>query len=299
MGGLEGWWEKDRHWSPELAYAGYGPTEKVTDPALLEIAVRRAVVEALVLRRFAARADKKIVSFLLEADTLPRKFLRKVLKSPLIADEKNGGVVALEEEAHRRAWHLLRGYAGTSFGSKEIPETKDTKDTKEIKEVQEAQEAKETELESEPAVTEQEEVAMDLTSEEATELTKKWGHAWKKAKLQDEVVKFYAAKRIQRLTGHIIPDAKMISVSTVGALLTQISTPPKAKKLFEVVQQKGAFQELPNVRVFPRRVTPIDKEKMVGRWKLIKQELEDRGLPVTGTGGYGKPVEKRWIQGKV
>ncbi|KAK4187412.1 hypothetical protein QBC35DRAFT_410530 [Podospora australis] len=266
VGGLDGWWDDANHWNPDLTYTGYGPTEKVTDPAVLETVVRRAVVEALVLRRFAAGADKKIVNFILESDTLPRKFLRKVLKTPLIASETDGAVT-LEEEVHKRAWHLLRGFAGTSFGVKG----------------------------SQPESTEAEEgILSHFTSEEATALAKGWGHAWKKAKLKDDVVKFYAAKRIQKLTGHIIPDAKMINITTVGALLTQIATPPKPKKLVELVEQKALFQELPNVRVFPRRVTPIDKEKMVGRWKLIQQELEDRGLPVTGTAGYGKAVEKRW-----
>lgn len=59
------------------------------------------------------------------------------------------------------------------------------------------------------------------------------------------------------------------------------------------------FKGLSNVRVFPRRVTPIDKEKMVGRWKVIVRELEKRELPVIGTGDYGAPIEKRWVEGKV
>jgi hypothetical protein len=42
----------------------------------------------------------------------------------------------------------------------------------------------------------------------------------------------------------------------------------------------------PNVMVLHRRETPVDKEKEVGRWKVIKQELTSRGLPVLG--GYAK-----------
>jgi hypothetical protein len=59
------------------------------------------------------------------------------------------------------------------------------------------------------------------------------------------------------------------------------------------------FKGLSNVRVFPRRVTPIDKEQMVGRWKIIVKELEKRELPITGTAGYGPPIEKRWVEGRV
>lgn len=55
---------------------------------------------------------------------------------------------------------------------------------------------------------------------------------------------------------------------------------------------------LPNVKVYSRRVTPIDKEVWVGRWKVIEAELIKRGLPVTGTGGVGKAKEKDWLMGK-
>lgn len=65
-----------------------------------------------------------------------------------------------------------------------------------------------------------------------------------------------------------------------------------------MVEAKGALAELPNVKVYPRRVTPIDKEKMVGRWKVIVKELEKRELPITGTGGYEKSVERKWVDGK-
>lgn len=64
-----------------------------------------------------------------------------------------------------------------------------------------------------------------------------------------------------------------------------------------MLQEKQAFQGLPNVRVFPRRVTPIDEEIMAGRWKLIVRELEKRKLPVTGTGDFSPAVETRWVAG--
>ncbi|KIW86902.1 uncharacterized protein Z519_12524 [Cladophialophora bantiana CBS 173.52] len=52
-------------------------------------------------------------------------------------------------------------------------------------------------------------------------------------------------------------------------------TQKKAKK------QRQKFQPLgPNVMIFPRRETQVDREMEVGRWKVIKRELEDRGLPV-------------------
>lgn len=73
--------------------------------------------------------------------------------------------------------------------------------------------------------------------------------------------------------------------------------PPKAKKLAEEIENKQLFQSLPNVKVFPRRVTPIDKEKMMGRWKVIREELERRGLPVIGTANIDNAIEKKWVTG--
>ena len=90
----------------------------------------------------------------------------------------------------------------------------------------------------------------------------------------------------------------MFAIRTIDGLLKQLVEPPKPKKLAELVQSEGVFKGLPNVRVFPRRVTPIDKEQMVGRWKIIVRELEKRNLPITGTGDYGEPVEKKWIEGR-
>jgi hypothetical protein len=106
-----------------------------------------------------------------------------------------------------------------------------------------------------------------------------------------------AAKRIQQLTGHRIPDGKLLAAVTIEGFLQQLLEPPKVQKLAELVETKAVFKDLANVRVFPRRVTPIDKEQMVGRWKIIVKELEKRELPITGTGDYSVPIEKRWVEG--
>jgi Rap1 GTPase-GDP dissociation stimulator 1 len=102
-------------------------------------------------------------------------------------------------------------------------------------------------------------------------------------------------KRIQQLTGHIIPSAKLPAISTVKSLLAILVRPPKPKKLVEELQANGELEALSNVTVHDRRVTPIDKQKAVGRWKVIVQELEKRDLPVTGTGDYDKNVETKWL----
>lgn len=85
-----------------------------------------------------------------------------------------------------------------------------------------------------------------------------------------------------QLTGVRIPDSTIESVRTVNSLLNRLTTPPKPVKLVEALAQKEHLTSLPNVNIFGRRITPIDKEVSVGRWKLIEKELSRRGLPVTG-----------------
>jgi hypothetical protein len=75
-------------------------------------------------------------------------------------------------------------------------------------------------------------------------------------------------------------------------------TPPKPKKLVDEIERREDLLKLPNVKVFNRRITPIDKEIWQGRWKVIEDELVERGLPVTGTGKYDKAAEGKWLIGK-
>ncbi len=104
-------------------------------------------------------------------------------------------------------------------------------------------------------------------------------------------------KRILQLTGQRIADAALSNIHDVQGLLAVLVAPPKPKQLAEVLRNKGDLAPLPNVKVYNRRVTPIDKEKMVGRWKVIVGELKKRDLPVTGTGKHSKSVEASWADG--
>jgi hypothetical protein len=87
-----------------------------------------------------------------------------------------------------------------------------------------------------------------------------------------------------QLTGLRIPDAAIMPAKTVKGLLAHLVKPPKPRKLVEALEQKEELMNLPNVSIYAKRVTPIDKHKSVGRWKVIEQELTKRGLPVTGNG---------------
>lgn len=55
---------------------------------------------------------------------------------------------------------------------------------------------------------------------------------------------------------------------------------PKPRKLVQTLTAKEDLVALPNVKIIGRKVTDIDKEIAVGRWKVIEEELVKRGLPV-------------------
>jgi hypothetical protein len=55
---------------------------------------------------------------------------------------------------------------------------------------------------------------------------------------------------------------------------------------------------LPNVKIYAKRQTPIDRHKEVGRWKIIEAELRKRGLPVTGHRVDGHVVGMRFGNGR-
>ena len=72
----------------------------------------------------------------------------------------------------------------------------------------------------------------------------------------------------------------------------------KPKKVADALLKDERLTSLPNVKVIPRRVTPIDREIQVGRWKEIVEVLEDRGLPVTGGHrGEKNNAQKRKLRG--
>lgn len=106
------------------------------------------------------------------------------------------------------------------------------------------------------------------------------------------------AKRFFHLTGHRVHDAKLMTCKTVRDLVAAVTERPKPTKVAEAVRQDGALLSLPNIKVYDRRVTPIDKEKEVGRWKVIEEELKKRDLPITGHKHLTRPKERDWIMGK-
>jgi hypothetical protein len=101
---------------------------------------------------------------------------------------------------------------------------------------------------------------------------------------------------MMQLTGIRIQDPVIRSLNTAQALLQHLIAPPKPRKVIEALKQKADLAELPNVTVYGRRRTPVDKERSLGRWKVIETELRERGLPVYGRDelkGAGLPIFSR------
>jgi hypothetical protein len=85
-----------------------------------------------------------------------------------------------------------------------------------------------------------------------------------------------------QLTGVRLSDPDINKLDSIGDILGALAYVPPPEKLADVIVQREELLNLPNVKVYSRRVTPIDKEVSVGRWKLIENELLERDLPVTG-----------------
>ncbi len=51
VGGLDGWWDDEANWDTSIEYRGFVPQRHATDPAVLEVLARCAVMEALALRQ--------------------------------------------------------------------------------------------------------------------------------------------------------------------------------------------------------------------------------------------------------
>ena len=89
-----------------------------------------------------------------------------------------------------------------------------------------------------------------------------------------------------QLTGRRIPDPNISAITTPKSLLVHLFKKPKAKRIAETLLTSNQLAGLPNVQILDRRYGPIDREVEVGRWKVIKEELEKRGLPVTGRADF-------------
>ncbi|ORX99548.1 hypothetical protein BCR34DRAFT_592864 [Clohesyomyces aquaticus] len=104
-------------------------------------------------------------------------------------------------------------------------------------------------------------------------------------KLRDWNIKFAISKRLLQLTGHRMSDPFLGSSSTLGFLFAHLvaTTSYPAKPLHEQIANSTPLTALPNVTIHAKRLTPLDKEKPLGRFKVIEYALRERGLPLYGS----------------
>ncbi|KAF9873425.1 hypothetical protein CkaCkLH20_09238 [Colletotrichum karsti] len=263
IGGLDGWWEQ--RWSAAEQYVGFSSrsiANKIEDGAVCEALVRQALVETLVLSQLDKEALKR--------KWVPgdREDFNRATAISLEAIGAEGAVPEAQKEAAETIVQMLQGI-GRAETTTQVDQDSGHEATR-----------------------------IPISADEAQVLVQSWDPKWKAISLQDPLLKFALHKRVFQLTGHYIHDAKLAQMKTVGHLIAAVVKPPKPAKVIEAIYAQGSLPELPNVKLSHRRITPIDKEKAVGRWKVIQEELEKRGLPVTGHEHLPRPVQRDWIQGK-
>ncbi|PHH81922.1 hypothetical protein CDD82_7524 [Ophiocordyceps australis] len=132
---------------------------------------------------------------------------------------------------------------------------------------------------------------------EARQVRKAWDSTWKSLVLDDSM-KFLLRKRLYQLTGNFIPDAKAGAARTVKHLMTLVARKPPPAKLADELTRRGELKPLLNVAVHGTKISIIAKEVAIGRWKLIRQELQKRNLPVLGAGIVPQNKERKWMRGE-
>lgn len=267
---LKNWWNQPGHWGEESGFVGFAKAGRVVDEEVLEVYLRRAVVEVLALDQAGKLSEWSTKKW---SEGTPET-LQQTLSIPVTVAED--GTASVSGDASAIAEQLVSHVEETSVSER-------------------------------------------ISLEEAKSMTQQWDQAWKNLVLNDET-KFAVCslslktsskqmfcfltwlcvlqlrKRLYQLTGNLIPDAKLGAARTVKHLLTLAAKQPKAQKLADLLETQQKLTDLPNVRVRDRRITPIDKETEMGRWKVIEEELKKRGLPVTGTGNLSGHKERDWMR---
>ncbi|KAF4635959.1 hypothetical protein G7Y89_g2130 [Cudoniella acicularis] len=284
VGGYGGWWKQN--WDPEHQFQGFLPAEVVTDPEERTAALHRALVEVFALKK----AGVPLQDISKSAPGID------ITHDIQILPTANGAVLTFSEETSlEKLVQSLRSPVINETATENAP-TESEEDVAADRSVEDPlhptpEPIEETSEKGQPTESE-EDVAADRSEDDPLhhetsqrtyeDLLASWDPSWTQVSIEDPEVKFAVMKRTLQLTGARLPDSAIRSAKTAKGLLSHLVAPPKPRKVAEALVQKEELLNLPNVKVYAQRITPIDREKEVGRWKLIEKELESRGLPVTG-----------------
>ncbi|KAH6719135.1 ribosomal subunit 39S-domain-containing protein [Leptodontidium sp. MPI-SDFR-AT-0119] len=294
--GLETLGYVEDRWAADHLYTPFVPMEVKTDSEEITAALHRAMVEIFALREAGVPLE-----------SVSSKMPGRDLTLDVTLDQSpSGPVLKFMGDAAPPLQDLVGSVTGQAqVQAKAVDETAEHEVPTESEEDVAADRSTVDPLhpDAEPAVEEsfkkenptesEEDVDADRTSEDPLhqansvdvtyeELIASWGPEWLQVSLENPEIKFAVLKRMMQLTGIRIPDAHLNSSKTASALLKLLIIPPKPRKLVDALSQKEDLVTLPNVSIYARRITPVDKERSLGRWKVIEKELEERGLPVTG-----------------
>ncbi|KAK3112523.1 hypothetical protein LTR53_011130 [Teratosphaeriaceae sp. CCFEE 6253] len=111
---------------------------------------------------------------------------------------------------------------------------------------------------------------------------------WMDVPFENQSFKAALAKRVLQLTGKRLPDSAISTSTSPAEIVRHLSTKEKAKKLVQEPRMQRLNRTAPNVQISGSRQTSIDREKKIGRWKIIEEELVRRQLPVTGHNFTGR-----------
>jgi hypothetical protein len=294
-------WENRERWAEWRDDASFIPATKITTPAKLQDAVHRAIVEVFTLRKLGIPITP------MSSTVAEIPWIKNVKLQPSLAH-----LISIHFPRDVDVEDLVRSLLPKAPVSKSVgpdleplPElTEDhlimmpEEDATSFATVQEATQMSEA---IDAAIIESRELLSDALHRQRTfslaavlrspEVSQDMETANKELNLSelpltDPELKFALVKRLTKLTGLRISDPALLNIHTFAHLYTQllIAAKPKPKKLFEEIVQdskKKRVLNIPNVKFSPRRVTVIDKEKEVGRWKVIEYALTERGIPVT------------------
>ncbi|PVH87268.1 hypothetical protein DL98DRAFT_510132 [Cadophora sp. DSE1049] len=280
-------WTEDR-WDPENLYTPFVPMEVKTDSDEITAALHRAMVEVFVLREAGVPLGRLSNDTLGQDMTLDVTFDQSpsgpVLKF-MDAAPPLGDIV----QSLTQAGDLTAEHDNPTESEEDVAADRSTVDPLHP----DAEPATNDTFEKGNPTESEEDVDADRSAEDPLlqansmevtyeELFASWGPSWLRVSLENPEIKFAVLKRMMQLTGIRIPDAHLNSTKTASALLKFLVVPPKPRKLVDALSQKEDLVTLPNVSIYPKRITPIDRERSLGRWKVIEKELEEKGLPITG-----------------
>lgn len=121
--------------------------------------------------------------------------------------------------------------------------------------------------------------------------------SWECISFADPRMKFAVMKRVFQLTGVLIPDHELSEIMSPKHLLELLLRKPAPKTLTKaLLTEKKDLGRLPNVFISAKRWTRGDKDRALGRYKMIEEEFKKRNITIEEVRKV-TIKEKQWLLG--